>query len=73
MRNPTSRQVSKRAPWVNLIRSFPFLMSSAPLRVYVDGIWDLFHAGHAKCLENAKKVEVVGREVVLIAGVVRFL
>lgn len=48
-------------------------MSSAPLRVYVDGIWDLFHAGHAKCLENAKKVEVVGREVVLIAGVVRFL
>lgn len=37
------------------------------MRVYIDGVWDLFHAGHLECLRYAK---TLFKEVILVAGVV---
>jgi len=37
------------------------------MRVYIDGVWDLFHAGHLECLRFAKSLY---DDVTLIAGVV---
>jgi cytidyltransferase-like protein len=43
-------------------------MNNKPRRVYIDGIFDLFHRGHVECLKKAK--EFLNGPVELIVGIV---
>lgn len=40
------------------------------MRVYVDGVWDMFHVGHLKCLEHARAIAEASTPSELIVGVV---
>lgn len=37
------------------------------MRVYVDGVWDLFHVGHLECLKYAKQII---DNAILVVGIV---
>lgn len=37
------------------------------MRVYVDGVWDLFHVGHLQCLKLAKNIV---KNAILVVGIV---
>lgn len=41
----------------------------APVRIYIDGVYDLFHYGHAEMLGRAR--EKFGTTAVIIAGIAR--
>eukprot|EP00232_Nephroselmis_pyriformis_P009844 CAMPEP_0182893764 /NCGR_PEP_ID=MMETSP0034_2-20130328/24670_1 /TAXON_ID=156128 /ORGANISM="Nephroselmis pyriformis, Strain CCMP717" /LENGTH=356 /DNA_ID=CAMNT_0025027527 /DNA_START=10 /DNA_END=1077 /DNA_ORIENTATION=- len=62
---PKKEEVKAEAPedidpetgkvWPGIAQGLSFDRNK-PVRVYADGIFDLFHFGHAKCLEQAKKL-----------------
>lgn len=57
---------------VNAELAEKFQKNTIPYRVFVDGVYDLFHQGHVKSFEKARRIaeeKAFGRKVVLIVGV----
>lgn len=52
-----------------LNKNYAKVLKTKKVRVYCDGVFDLFHLGHARIFEQAKKMFPADVEVIVVAGV----